>query len=1339
MSNLSNGIERLRGRENFQIWKIASKAYLTSKGYWKHFATALSASASAADLSADEKALSELILIVDSSIYSYLDGIEKAKDAWDCLCNIFEDKGAVRKVTLLKQWITLQLDDCSSMHDYVNKSLNLRAKIKTAGFDIGDEISGCIMLCGLNDDFKPLIMSLETKSDTLKVDFVKNILLQEVEYDNCNENALSVKHKKNKNGKFKNSNKNKKNIKCYECGGPHFKNKCPKLKNGEKNEIVLYSNSFVAETDDAENVWFLDSGASAHMTKSDVNIINKKKPMIKEVKVANDQRIRVNHYGDIACKIGEHEKSSVILKDVQYLPDICVNLLSVSKMAKNGNTIIFDASGCKIYNKNNDIIASGNLINGMYKVKTQSIKRVDSECTYAVRSNENNSLIWHKRLAHANMNTVNSMFNFKEKTDLKCVVCIKAKMSRKPFNNIGTRATKILEIVHSDVCGPFSVRSHGHAHYFVSFIDDFTRKVFAYPIKSKSDVFTKFVEFKNYVENQSERKIKILRSDNGTEYINNAFSNFLIKYGIKHEKSAPYSPQQNGLAERMNRTILEKVRCMLIESNLSKQFWAEAVHASAEIINMIPNSMNKKSPNDMWGNNKSDLNKLKIFGCKAMVWLPEQKRKKLDSKAFECIYLRYSSDAKAYRLYDTNKRKIVISRDVVFLENEKLTNDTIPNTSLDIFSWQNDSVDDANADILDATNEIIQSNPDEDHGIVNSRSDADVLDVTNANNQPEISEEHGIVDSGGEIDSTLDDKASDVISVGDSTLDDEASDEIAVGDSTLDDEENDEIENDPTFNTRAKIDENASRPKTRNFFDNILNFHVAFVVGEPNNYKQAMTDENSDKWMMAMREEYNSLIKNGTWKLVERPKDVKVVDNKWVYKIKKNQDGTATRYKARLVARGFTQQYGVNYHETFSPVVRFTSIRIILSIAAQRRMMLKQFDVKTAFLNGDLKECVYMEQPMGFSNGSNQVCKLMKSLYGLKQASRAFNEKFTYFIRLFGFITSKVDPCVFISKCNGKLTIMAIHVDDGLIVSDDGDYIDLIINHLNKNFEVTSMDIGTFLGLEIKKFDDGSIFIHQTEYAKKVLEKFNMQNCNGVSTPGDPNQVLHRFDESEKSTYPYRELVGSLMYLSIATRPDITHALIVASRYMEQPTLTHERAVKRILKYINKTFNHGIFYSSNQTLNLDAYSDANFAGDIDTRRSTSGFVCLYNGPISWCSELQKCVSLSTAESEYIAGASCVRELVWLKNIFCEILGDSKFKINLFMDNESAIRLTKNPEFHKRSKHIDIKYHFIREKFSENLFKIGHVSTNDMIADIFTKSLPAQKFNFFKEKMNIVSM
>lgn len=403
-------------------------------------------------------------------------------------------------------------------------------------------------------------------------------------------------------------------------------------------------------------------------------------------------------------------------------------------------------------------------------------------------------------------------------------------------------------------------------------------------------------------------------------------------------------------------------------------------------------------------------------------------------------------------------------------------------------------------------------------------------------------------------------------------------------------------------------------------------------------------------------------------------------------------------------------------------------------------MQLKQFDIKTAFLYGELEDDIYMRQPTGFGDNSNRVCKLRKSLYGLKQASRCWNRTFTGFIEKFGFIVCQSDPCVFVSTRDGNTIILAIYVDDGLIAGSNDECIRDVISHLRGQFEMTIVNVGCFLGLEIERLADGSIFLHQSAYARKILQKFEMEECNAVATPSDPNQVLERVENAERLNYPYRELIGSLMYLAVGTRPDICYAVGKASRFLEHPSTIHVNAAKRILRYVKGTLNYGILYDSNGEKQFRGYSDADHAGDTDTRRSTTGYAfMLGNGIISWNSERQKSVAISTTESEYVAASNAVKELIWLKRLLAELMPDRDDDALFLMDCQSAIRLIKNPEYHKRTKHIDVRYHFVREKYDDGVFNLEYVPSEHQLADIFTKALPKGSFQYIRSSLGITSI
>ena len=491
-----------------------------------------------------------------------------------------------------------------------------------------------------------------------------------------------------------------------------------------------------------------------------------------------------------------------------------------------------------------------------------------------------------------------------------------------------------------------------------------------------------------------------------------------------------------------------------------------------------------------------------------------------------------------------------------------------------------------------------------------------------------------------------------------------------------------------------------------------------------------------------MEEEMTSLIKNETWSLVEPPPGRAPIKNRWVFKIKKNGQNNV-KFKARLVAKGFSQRPGIDYGETYSPVVKHDSLRTILSLAAARDLELLQLDVKTAFLNGDIDEELYMDQPTGFKEDSKMVCLLKKGLYGLKQASRAWNEKFNHFLIQYGFTRSDADSCVYFQRDENNITIMAIWVDDGLLCSNHQSKLEDIVNYLSEKFEITSGPVDHFVGLEISRDRcKGVIHVSQQAYVKKILTRFRMGDCKPRSIPADPCSHLEKQCSTfETQDYPYREAIGSLMFAAICTRPDISYAVSQVAKYSSKPSYVHWEAVKRIFAYLKGTISFGISYFRGVKEGvLLAFSDSDFAGDADDRRSTTGNIFILNGgPVSWRSQKQKCVALSTAESEYIAASMATKEVVWLRRLLMEIGCQQNNSTPLFCDNQSAIRLVYNPEFHQRTKHIDVKFHHIRDMQIQQEISIQYIPTENQLANALTKKSNHQKLSKFKHSMECVHL
>ena len=524
--------------------------------------------------------------------------------------------------------------------------------------------------------------------------------------------------------------------------------------------------------------------------------------------------------------------------------------------------------------------------------------------------------------------------------------------------------------------------------------------------------------------------------------------------------------------------------------------------------------------------------------------------------------------------------------------------------------------------------------------------------------------------------------------------------------------------------------------RTRNQLNNMSN--VAFISSiEPKNPKEASSD---DSWILAMQEELNQFTRNDVWELVPKPEDKTIIGTKWVYKNKMNELGEVVRNKARLVAQGYCQEEGIDFEETFAPVARLEAIRILLAFANHNNFKLFQMDVKSAFLNGFVKEEVFVKQPPLFEDMKfpNHVYKLKKALYGLKQAPRAWYDRLRSYLLQSNFEIGKVDTTLFIKKNKNDIQLVQVYVDDIIFGSTNPDMNKEFSDIMTKEFEMSHMgELNFFLGLQIKQLDNGT-FISQEKYARDLVNKFGMTTASGKATPMATNEALSKEDLS-KDVDPtlYRGMIGSLLYIT-ASRPDIMHSVCLCARYQSQPKETHLKAVKHILRYVKNTFDYGLFYPKNDSFNLISYCDADYAGCKSDRKSTSG-TCHFLGHslVSWLSKKQNTVSLSTTEAEYISAALACSQVIYMQQTLKDF-GLTISKSPIYCDNTSAINLSKNPLHHARTKHIDIRHHFLRDNISKEIISLEFINSENQLADILTKPLSQPVFTKLRRELGICS-
>jgi hypothetical protein len=526
------------------------------------------------------------------------------------------------------------------------------------------------------------------------------------------------------------------------------------------------------------------------------------------------------------------------------------------------------------------------------------------------------------------------------------------------------------------------------------------------------------------------------------------------------------------------------------------------------------------------------------------------------------------------------------------------------------------------------------------------------------------------------------------------------------------------------------------------------------VLGDPVTYAEAMRSPEAQRWEEAMLKEMGSLVGAGTWTLCTLPPGAKVIGVRWVYKTKRDEMGNVTCFKARLV-RSPRQVPGVDCGETFAPVARLSSLRLVLALAAKMDWDIDQMDVETAFLNAPVQGEVYVKQPPGHEvrgpNGEELVCRLHRSLYGLKDSPRNWNTELDTWLRQYGLVPTDADVCVYVKgspEGEEGVLIVIVYVDDLVIVGSRRRSIDAFKRAISGVFRMKDLGVlGFVLGMEVRRDRARrTLEIRQTAYVDRMLERFGMGECRPVATPMEERLQLPRLSGGCGGlSGEYMSLVGSLQYAAIVSRPDIAFAVQALSRHLQCSGEEHWMAGKRVLRYLRGTRTLGIKYSAEGARDgeplvgyaqeLQGFSDADWAGDRETRRSTTGYVFkMAGGSVSWGSKLQQSVALSSAESEYMAASVATQEALYLRRLLGDLGVEQRGPTVIWEDNQGCVALAKNPVHHQRTKHIDIRYHFVRECVASNEIDLVWIPTQDQQADLLTKALGAQRNVYLRDKL-----
>ncbi|KAJ9566810.1 hypothetical protein OSB04_002776 [Centaurea solstitialis] len=1075
-----------------------------------------------------------------------------------------------------------------------------------------------------------------------------------------------------------------------------------------------------------KGIWYLDSGCSRHMTGSKSVLTNYREERGPAVTFGGNGRGQTRGYGTLTNGV-------TTFKRVAYVEGLMHNLLSISQLCDKNHKVSFSKKKCKVKNRKKEVILNGVRHADIYIINMNT--STDNFC-FVSRASTDMNWLWHKRLSHLNFKTLNQLCinnlviglpDFRYTKESLCSACEKGKQTRASFKSKQISSiSSPLQLLHMDLFGPVNVQSIGGKKYTLVIVDEYSRYTWVFFLRAKSDAPEEIILFVRKMEKLNNLTVRSIRSDHGTEFKNSTLESFFEQKGISQNFSSVRTPQQNGVAERRNRTLIEAARSMLSEANLATQFWAEAVNTACYTQNrsLIVKRF-RRTAYELFRNRKPSIKHLHIFGCVCYILNNKDNLGKFDSKSDDGIFLGYSSISKTYRVF--NKRRQAIEETIHVKFDESGPTFPHPNDNTEINQWADSFFQVPEPPIADPSPQDLPDGFEENpipHSDITTPPLINATPITQITppepDQPTNSEDFSQTTVREPSPTNL--------------LPDPSSNEASTSG---------QVYQPPALRWTKDhpIDQVLGNPssgvKTRRQAGNVC-LYVNFISeNEPKEIDDALRDP---AWVSAMQEELAEFIRNNVWLLVPRPRKRTIIGSKWIFRNKLDEIGTIIRNKARLVAQGYRQEEGIDYDETFAPVARLEAIRLFLAFAAHMNFKVYQMDIKNAFLNGKLNEEVYVAQPPGFVDPKfpDHVYKLNKALYGLKQAPRAWYDTLSTFLLSKGFVRGKIDSTLFLKKYPKHILLVQIYVDDIIFGSTNPKLCEKFELLMKSEYKMSMMgELTFFLGLQIKQSEKG-IFINQGKYVHEMLKKFDLTSCTPMKTPMAPPLSLDKDSKGKPVDVTlYRGMIGSLLYLT-ASRPDIMYSTCLCARYQAEPKESHLTAVKRIFRYLKGTPNMGLWYSKDSGFDLTAYSDSDFAGCKIDRKSTTGGCHLLGGKlVSWTSKKQNSVSTSTAEAEYVAAGICCAQVLWLRNQLQDY--DIQLsKIPIYCDNTSAIAIANNPVLHSKTKHIEVRYHFIRDHVMNGDIELHFVPTEYQLADLFTKPLDVTRFNMLLSELGMLN-
>ncbi|GJV59313.1 putative ribonuclease H-like domain-containing protein [Tanacetum coccineum] len=1094
---------------------------------------------------------------------------------------------------------------------------------------------------------------------------------------------------------------------------------------------------------DLKDKGVIDSGCSRHMTGN--------KSYLTDYEEIDGGFITFggNSKGGKITRKGKIRTSKFDFEDVYFIKELKFNLFSVSQMCDKKNSVLFTDTECVVLSPNFKLTDESHVLlkvprkDNMYNVDLKNVVPQGGLTCLFAKATPDESNLWHRRLGHVNFKTMNKLVKGNLVRGLPsklfeinqtCVACQKGKQHRASCKSKTVSSiSQPLQMLHMDLFGPTFVKSLMKKMYCLVVTDDFSRFSWVFFLATKDETSEILKTFITGIENLIDLRVKVIRCDNGTEFKNRVMNQFCEMKGIKREFSVARTPQQNGVAERKNRTLIEAARTMLADSKLPTTFWAEAVNTACYVQNrVLVIKPHNKTPYELFLGRKPALSFMRPFGCPVTILNTIDHLGKFDGKADEGFFVGYSTNSKAFRVFNSRTRIVEENLHVKFSKDIPNIGGSGPNWLFDIDALTNSmnyklvvAGNQSNGNTgtkacNDAGKAKMETVPGKDYILLpiwptdslfsqdsksypdagfKSLGDEEKKDAKDPRNEDQVLDA-GIY-STNNINTASDGNNTNNVNAVSSTIN-VAGSKVNV----VDPKTSIKLPNDPNMPELEEIvysddDEDVGAEAdinnldihipvspiltTRIHKDHPVEQIIRDIYSAPQTRRMTKSVTEQAMFSSVQQRTNHKDLRNclcmflitrraqEVWTLMDLPNGKRAIGTKWVYRNKKDERGIMIKNKARLVAQGYTQEEGIDYDEVFAPVARIKAIRLFLSYASFKDFVVYQMDVKNAFLYGKIEEEVYVCQPPGFEDPDfpDRVYKVEKPLYGLHQAPRACYETLSTYLLDNGFQRGKIDKNFFIKRDKSDILLMS-----------------------------SMGELTFFLGLQVKQKED-EIFISQDKYVTEILKKFSFSDVKTTSTPMETHKpLLKDADGEDVDEHLYRSMIGSVMYLT-SSRPDIMFTVCACTRFQVNPKSSHLHAVKKIFRYLKGQPKLGLWYPNDSPIDLVAYTDSDYAGESLDKKSTTGG-CQFLGCrlISW---------------------QCKKQTM----------------TKIHIDNESTICIVKNPVFHSKTKHIKIGYHFIRDSNENKLIQMIKIYTDQNVADLLTKAFDVSKFQYLIAKRELV--